>query len=225
MNTSLLMRHGAAWMDDKWYRRAFFIGPQALGLFAIVVLLAWDPPPVEPAGVAHWIHPIDMKGRIEQMNVLRNQARTDTKAETLLNEKAQEGDAIAQFFMGTLNDPTIDRSKASAERTTMAVAWYRKAAEQNMVQAQANLGFILAHESLGMADYPDAFRWLDKAAPRIPQAQRELALLYRLGHGVPVDQVKAMELMRAAADHGDAAAQSILADALDRGSDGLTIDH
>ena len=225
-NTSLLGRHGTAWMADTWYRRAWFIGPQAAGLLAIAIIVGMGSPAPPPPTSATWVHQSDDKARFETMRALSAQAKTSPAAEALLKDKASTGDPIAAFFMGTLTDPTIERTTANAERTKTTEAWYRKAAEQNLLIAQADLGNLLAYGRFGAPpDYPEAFRWLQSAAQAVPMAQRELGVLYRYGRGVPVDANKAMELIRSASDRGDAGAQAILADALDHGSDGLLVDH
>ncbi len=222
----LLGRHGAAWMSDAWYRRAWFVGPQAAGLLVIMVVAGVSPPPPVPPPQAGWAHQTDGKARFEAMRTLSIQAKTNAAAGALLKEKATAGDSIAAFFMGVLTDPTIERVTATAERTKTTEDWYRKAAEQNLPIAQADLGNLLAHERFGMPpNYPEAFRWLQGAAQTIPMAQRELGILYRYGRGVPLDSNKAMELIRSAADRGDAGAQTALADALDHGSDGLLVDR
>ncbi len=140
--------------------------------------------------------------------------------------RADAGQPIAQFYLGTLFDPTTDRAHATPERTSEAIAWYQKAADRGNMTAAGNLGGLLAYDRPGRAaDYAEAFRWLDLAASSAAQAQRELGQLYRLGHGVPADITKGMDLIRAAAEHNDVGAELILAQAYDRGSDGLTQDR
>ncbi len=224
--TSLFGQHGAAWMSDAWYRRAWFVGPQAAGLFLMAVMAGVSAPPPMPPMSVGWAHRPDGKARFEAMRTLSTQAKTSPAAEALLKEKAVAGDPMAAFFMGVLSDPTIERATATAERTKTAEDWYRKAAEQNLSMAQANLGNLLAYERFGVPpDYAEAYRWLQSATPNVPMAQRELGVLYRYGRGIPADSNKAMELIRAAAERGDAGAQTILAQALDHGSDGLLVDR
>ena len=182
--------------------------------------------PVAPPMPPGWVHPNNdqVLGRV--LATLRDQARTDPEALKLLRKRADEGQSVAQFYMGTLFDPTIDRPHASPERTSEAIAWYRKAADQRIMSAAGNLGGLLAYDRPDRpADLAEAFRWLDLAAPTVPQAQRELGQLYRLGRGVPADVVKGMDLIRTAAERNDIIAQLLLAQAYDRGSDGLTQDR
>ncbi len=165
---------------------------------------------------------MNVKTQVEALTALREQAKSDPAAEALLRQRAENGEAAAAFFMGTLFDPTIDRPKASPERTKQSIDWYRRAADQNIPIAQANLGLLLAHGN--PPDYEQAYKWLDLASPKMPAAQRELALLYRYGHGVPLDVTKSMDLMRGAAERGDRFAQRIVGDAFDQGTDGLAVD-
>ena len=51
----LLGVHQAFWTYDPWYRRAWFLAPQALSLMALVLLLARTHAP--PA--AQWAKPVD----------------------------------------------------------------------------------------------------------------------------------------------------------------------
>ena len=213
-------------MGDRWYRRAWFVSPFAATLLAGTLLTTQLGRPVAPPIPPGWVHPSNNQMLGKALATLRDQARIDPEALQLLRKRADEGQAIAQFYMGTLFDPMIDRQHASPERTSEAIAWYRKAADQRILPAAGNLGGLLAYDRPGHpADYAEAFRWLDLGAPTVPQAQRELGQLYRLGHGVPPDITKGMDLIRTAAEHNDVFAQLLLAQAYDRGSDGLTQDR
>ena len=222
----LLARHGIAWMADPWYRRAWIAGPQMLAIALIGFLFIAPRAPSQPRTQATWVHPADFKSRLNILAMLRNEAKTNPAAEASLLRMAEGGDAAAQFLVANSYDPTLDRAKASTERTKKALEWYRQAARQGMALAQADLGFLLSHPQTGLVvNYPEAFTWLEEAAPKVPMAQRELGILYRQGRGVPIDVAKAIDLIRTAANRGDPTAQTILADALDHGSDGLTVDH
>jgi TPR repeat protein len=224
--SSLLERHASAWMHDKWYSRAWLIWPQLIALVLIAYMFTRQQIPEAPPVQADWVHPTDMKARMAAVATLRDQAKTDTKAEALLLQRAGAGDPVAQYAAATLFDPILDRPKASLERTKEAIAWYRKAAEHNFPPAQSNLGLLLAYEQFGIApDYPEAYMWLERAAPSMPAAQRELGFLFRNGRGVPADPNKGMQMIQSAADRGDAGAQAFIADAFDRGTDGLSVDH
>ena len=222
----ILARHGIAWMADPWYRRAWIAAPQMFAVVLVGLMFVAPRAPSPPSVAATWVHPADFKSKLNTLAMLRNEAKTSSAAEASLLRLAESGDAAAQFFVGNSLDPTLDRAKASPERTRKALEWYRKAARQGMALAQADTGFLLAHPQVGLSvDYAEAFSWLEEAAPKVPMAQRELGILYRQGRGVPVDTAKGIDLIRTAADHGDPVAQTILADAFDHGSDGLAIDH
>ena len=78
----------------------------------------------------------------------------DTKA------KAEKGDAIAQWSLGTAYHKGDGVAKDDAE----AVKWWRKAAEQNDADTQYNLGLSYA-SGIGVAtNYIEAHKWLYLAA-------------------------------------------------------------
>ena len=72
---------------------------------------------------------------------------------------AEQGDAIAQFYLGLAHD--------TGEAFQVTINWYRKAAEQGLPRAQYNLG-IMYHFGLGIAshDYVEAHKWFDLAVMR-----------------------------------------------------------
>lgn len=78
------------------------------------------------------------------------------------------------------------------------------------VQAERR-GFEALNGPRGATDPAAASRWLERAAAENrPNAQIALARLYWDGRGVQKDTKRALELVRAAADHGIASAQSFL---------------
>ena len=66
----------------------------------------------------------------------------------------------------------------------MAVSWYRKAAEQGLAEAQANLG-VMFDEGLGIRQNLSAAAWWYRRAAEqgIAKAQTNLANMYEAGHG------------------------------------------
>ena len=225
MRVTLLARHGRAFTNDPWYRRAWLIFPQAAALLTIGWLFTREAAP-PPAMDGPWAHPIRNSAAAAALAGLRNRARTDPTARELLLTRANAGEAAAQFYMATLTDPMFNSATATPERTRDALEWYRKAAAQNLPAAMTNLGILLSDNRYGVEpDYPQAFTLLTQAAPAVPAAQRQLGLLYRDGRGIPVDVNKGMDLIRAAGDRGDAGAEFNLALALDKGLFGLTQDH
>ncbi len=103
-------------------------------------------------------------------------------------------------------------------RAAVAVAWYRRAAEQGDARAQYNLGVMYA-EGLGVPqDAAAAVAWYRRAAEQgDATAQNNLGAMYAEGLGVPQDAVEAVAWYRRAAEQGDATAQSNLGGMYDQG--------
>jgi TPR repeat protein len=95
------------------------------------------------------------------------------------------------------------RGVAKDER--QAVAWFTRAAEQGLADAQNNLG-VMYENGKGVAkDERQAASWYAKAARQgFGMAQRYLALLLRDGRGVDADQVAAYAWMNLASAAEDA---------------------
>ncbi len=80
---------------------------------------------------------------------------------------------------------------------SMAKKHYLRAAEKNYAPAMFKLGVIMAKEN----DYPQAARWWLKASSsELPEAQYNLAKLYRDGQGVEKDLYKAKFWFKKAAE-------------------------
>jgi uncharacterized protein len=77
-----------------------------------------------------------------------------------LRERAQRGDAIAQFLLGV----KYDLGQGVVQDVAEAARWYRKAAEQGYAPAQVALGLMYALGG-GMAqDCVEAHLWINLAA-------------------------------------------------------------
>ena len=80
----------------------------------------------------------------------------------------------------------------------MATYWFKKAAEQNSLLGQENLGIIY----LAKQDYFKAIYWLRKAAERnSPKAQRVLGVCYYNGIGVAQSKEEGLYWLRKACDN------------------------
>ena len=115
-----------------------------------------------------------------------------------LRAAAERGDAMAQNkfglmhmteFKGTYLCPS---GQNAAKNSAEAIAWFRKAADQGLADAQNNLGFIY-EKGCGVAqDSAQAETWYRKAADQdLFAAQDNLFLMYADGHGVAQDYAKA----------------------------------
>ena len=74
--------------------------------------------------------------------------------------QAQDGDASAQFTLGTM----YFRGQGVSVNTTEAARWYRRSAERGNIIAQTELGVMYAAGIGVPKDYVLAHMWLDLAA-------------------------------------------------------------
>ena len=89
-------------------------------------------------------------------------------------------------------------------RTTPAVHWFRKAAEQGAASAQFNVAIYYARGEGVPEDQAKAFYWYRKAAEQgISQAQSNIGLLYAQGKGIPEDLAKGFAWSSIAAAQGN----------------------
>jgi S1-C subfamily serine protease len=120
-------------------------------------------------------------------------------AEVNLVERAQNGDATAQFNLGSMYANGIGVPKDSAE----AEKWYRKAAEQGHAAAQLNLGRLYLPVDGSPRDAVSAVKWFRKAAEQgYAPAQLWLAGMYEVGVGVPKDSIECLAWSNIAAASG-----------------------
>ena len=77
INSPWVSAHGKLWYDDKPYRLAWIIWPQALA--AALVLWFWFAPSVTTTG-SQWAKPMDNDARYKQLYALRNDAKTNQSA-------------------------------------------------------------------------------------------------------------------------------------------------
>ena len=121
----------------------------------------------------------------------------------LSQEKAEQGDANAQFMLGNM----YRQGKGVSQDYKQAVSWYRKAADQGLAKAQLMLG-VMYYEGRGVTqDYKQAVSWYRKAAEQgFAQAQTLLGSMYFEGRGVARDYQQAKEWFIKAVLQGDAVA-------------------
>lgn len=87
------------------------------------------------------------------------------KAKPFLLKAAEAGDPAAQNIMGILTRDGIGPS-AEGQDQAQAEAWFRQAAEQNEVKAQANLAHFMGVASPGSTNRVEALKWLLLAKDR-----------------------------------------------------------
>jgi TPR repeat protein len=147
-----LAAHGKLWYDDRWYRIAWIVWPQALA--AMVVLWFWAMPSTSKS--AQWARPLDTTARSSQLAALRDAAKTSRPAMDTLERDALGGEMAAQFFLATLFDPDLKLSTIVPPDVVKAVEWYSKAANQGETTSMANLALTYSTGTYARVDYTRA---------------------------------------------------------------------
>ena len=113
---------------------------------------------------------------------------------------AEQGDAKAQFLLGTM----YDDGKGVPQDYKQAVVWYRKAAEQGSPSGQILLGTMYDDGKGVPQNYKEAVTWYRKAAEQGDDvAQEQLGNMYHDGKGVLQDDVNAYAWASLAAAQGN----------------------
>src|SRR2546430_722208 len=129
------------------------------------------------------------------------QNEADRKVLAEIRAGADKGDAKAQYELGrAFFSGTLGVAKDEAE----AVKWFRKAAEQNVADAQFNLGVCYANGQGVPEDDAESVKWFRKAAEQnLADAQYNLGVCYDSGEGVVKDEVEAYKWWLLAAGQGN----------------------
>jgi TPR repeat protein len=122
-------------------------------------------------------------------------AKDYAKAVELWRPLADQGDAAAQYRLGTL----YAEGKGVAQNDETAFAWMLKAANQGDPDAQYNVGASYAGGTGVKKDDAEAAKWFQRAANQgMVYAQLNLGLLYASGTGVTQDNVEAFKWLELA---------------------------
>src|SRR5256886_20861 len=129
------------------------------------------------------------------------QNEADRKVLAEIRAGADKGDAKAQYELGrAFFSGTLGVAKDEAE----AVKWFRKAAEQNVADAQDSVGVCYANGQGVAKDDAEAVKWFRKAAEQnVADAQYNLGVCYDSGEGVVKDEVEAYKWWLLAAGQGN----------------------
>jgi uncharacterized protein len=87
-------------------------------------------------------------------------AQDDAKAFELMKVAADAGNPHAENMMGIM----FEHGRGTKPDANQAIEWYRKAANQNIAKAQANLGILLGTETTEPERRAEALKWLQIAA-------------------------------------------------------------
>ncbi|MDF1735672.1 MAG: tetratricopeptide repeat protein [Minwuia sp.] len=122
------------------------------------------------------------------------------RARQIWQELADDGDAAAQFNLGTL----YDSGEGVEQDSARAAELWAAAADQGLLVATHNLALMELEQAAGDPARLEAARArLEQAAVSgLPRATYTLGKMYLLGVGVPQDVDRALELLRQAAETG-----------------------
>jgi TPR repeat protein len=130
-----------------------------------------------------------------------------TRAFTMFKQYAEQGDAEAQYVLGTLY---YDGNGVKPD-SQMAAKWIRKSAEQGRADAQLALGNFYFDGEGVRQDYETAVKWYLLAAKKgNVDAEFNMGYMFEYGFGVAKNCDKAEEWYNIAANSGDEEAQQIL---------------
>jgi hypothetical protein len=150
--------------------------------------------------------------------VLTSHAQT-TSPLTVYLEKAEQGDAGAQFWLGA----AYESGRGIKQDFAQAIKWLRKSATQGNADADWLLGQIYENGKGLPRDYAKASEWYRLACEHRPdrggagQGCNSLGLLYLDGDGVKRDIIAAYKYFKIAANAGnlDVAKHGMTAEEID----------
>jgi TPR repeat protein len=142
------------------------------------------------------------------INVVAGTTDNEVKKFNELKAQAEIGNSGAQYHLASC----YMNGQGTGKSMELAVLWWRKAADQGLVQAQTALGLCY----LGLGGVPKdasiAAQWFKKASDnKYPRATFYLGTLYSTGEGVEKDINLATALWKKAALAGSADAQDRIA--------------
>jgi TPR repeat protein len=112
----------------------------------------------------------------------------DRAALKLFGDLANKNNPNAEYWLGHMNEIGLGIPRD----VTKAIGLYKKAAEQNIVAAEARLGELYLNGDLVTPDFSQAKSYLERAAYHAdPRSAMLLGQMYRAGIGTPVDQKQA----------------------------------
>lgn len=135
------------------------------------------------------------------------QAKQFDTAVPQLRALAEKGDAMAQFALATVYEGAFGYPKPDARE---AIVWYRKAAAQNVPEAQTVLADRLMQGVGADKNYDEAARLYRAAADKLPIAASHMGDLYCYGVGVKEDAAECAKWYEKAAAGGVAHAAAAL---------------
>jgi TPR repeat protein len=224
INSYGLAAHGKLWYDNKWYRLAWIIWPQALAVLAL--LWFWVAPPATTRNV-QWAKPIDSGTRSRQLLTLRDNAKTNQSAMEALERDALGGEPVAQFYYATLFDPDLKLSTITSPDITKSTGWYSRAANQGDQSSMSNLAIAYSNGIYVRQDHSRACSYARTLGPdAFPGGLRVKGdcLAQGLG-GTQVDMPLAASAYELSANKGNSRASATLGYFYENGIGGRAKSH
>lgn len=214
-----LAAHGKLWYDDKWYRIAWIVWPQALAI--VLVLWFWAMP--STGKNAQWAKPLDGAARASQLLALRDSAKSSRPAMDTLERDALGGEPLAQFFFATLFDPDFKQSTIVQPDIAKTIEWYSKAANQGNESSLNNLALTFSRGAFTRVDYTRACYYARKlAADSFANGLLVKGDCYARGlGGTQVDMVQAAKAYETSSSKGNVRAGAALGYFYETGLGGL----
>jgi TPR repeat protein len=142
---------------------------------------------------------------------VQQQSTTPEQQFKSVQQKAEQGDAEAQFTLGGM----YTNGYGVWQDYALAAAWFHKAADHGDAKAQIALGYAYAKGQGVPQDEARAMAWYRKAAEQgDARAQFKLGVIYAGQAGVPQDYIEALMWMNLAAARGPGDTEKVFADRL-----------
>ena len=128
---------------------------------------------------------------------------TDEELVSAIKVMADEGDADAQYVLGTAYQYGLGLEHSDEK----SFEWYGRAIGQGHLPALHDMaGFYLF--GIGVRESPEkAFEMLKRASDEgLPEASKQIAWMYGVGHGVEKSETESFKWTLKAAEQGDARA-------------------
>jgi len=205
---TLIAAHGRLWYDDPIYRLSWIFGPQCL----VLPLMCWMFWPGPSASGVPWGKPVDPAEHQKEMLALRNQAINNRDAMLKLERIGAGGDTLANFYLGTLYDPSLNMSKLVSPDIARSILYYEASAQGGDADAQNNLVNFYSAARFGRLDAAKACQWAAKDIAN-PSAYVLLVLGDCLANGsgnTKIDIPAAVSKYDAASKKGNLRATAIL---------------
>jgi hypothetical protein len=160
---------------------------EAEAQYQLAVRYSWGEAPQDKAEALNWFRKAAEQGHSQaQVNVgeFYRQGhggldKDDQQAVAWFRKAADQGDAWGQTELALM----YERGAGVPQDNAEAVRWYTCAADQGLPIAQFDLAYMYENGNGVTADLEKAVRLYELAAPSVPTARHNLALLYKHGSG------------------------------------------